>query len=52
MEYAGESLAKKVARVRLYRRTKEALVHRGVKPADARVIFLPGPEASEVGALA
>jgi len=51
MEYAGESLAKKVARVRLYRRTKEALLHRGVKPADARVIFLPGPEASEVGAL-
>lgn len=49
--YAGESLAKKVARVRLYRRTREMLRCRNIDPATIKVVFLPGPEAAEVGAL-
>jgi hypothetical protein len=50
-EYAGESIAKKVARVRLYRRTREAWKAVGKDVKEARVMFLPGPEAAEVGAL-
>lgn len=49
--YAGESIAKKVCRVRLYRRTRAAWRDRRVDSKQAKVIFLPGPEAAEVGAL-
>jgi hypothetical protein len=50
-EYAGESLAKKVARVRLYTRVREALQFAGRDLNDVKVLFLPGPDACEVGAL-
>jgi len=51
--YAGESIAKKVARIRLYQRTKQALLHRfgAAELKNVRALFLPGPNASEVGAL-
>jgi hypothetical protein len=49
-KYHGESIAKKVARVRLYRRAREALKFRGVR-GPIRAMFMPGPEAAEVGAL-
>lgn len=50
-EYAGESIAKKVARVRLYRRTRAMLVAAGIRPSEAKCLFLIGPAACEVGAL-
>ena len=50
-EYAGESVAKKVARIRLYKRVREMLMAVGKEPSKARVVFLPGPDASEAGAL-
>lgn len=50
-EYAGESLAKKVARVRLYKRTREFFRYFRLTPAKAVVMFLPGPDAAEVGAI-
>jgi len=50
-EYAGESLAKKVARVRLYTRVKETLLFSKKNLDDTKVLFLPGPDACEVGAL-
>lgn len=47
--YAGESLAKKVARVRLYLRAKRLLDAAGV---ECKTVFImPGPEAAEVGCL-
>ena len=51
MEYAGESLAKKVARVRLYRRTRAMLEAADVAPGTARCLFLAGPESAELGAI-
>jgi hypothetical protein len=50
-EYAGESLAKKVARVRLYTRVRETLLFSNRNLDNTKVLFLPGPDASEVGAL-
>ncbi len=49
--YAGESLAKKVARVRLYKRVRQALRWGYEQNADLRVFILPGPEFAEYGAL-
>ncbi len=50
-EYAGESIAKKVARVRLYTRAKQVLLSRLESLRGIRALILPGPHASEVGAL-
>lgn len=49
-EYAGESIAKKVARVRLYLRVKKMRAASGLNHTD-RVFIIPGPHASEVGCL-
>lgn len=49
-EYAGETIAKKVSRVRLYRRVKQMLKAVG-REKDPKVLFLAGPEAKEVGCL-
>lgn len=50
-EYAGESIAKKVARIRLYKRTRQALKYFDYKLENVKVLFLPGPQATEVGVL-
>lgn len=50
-QYAGESLAKKVARVRLYKRAREVLKYRLPSLREVRALFLIGPDAAEVGAI-
>lgn len=50
-EYAGESIAKKVCRIRLYKRTRQALKYFGYKLEHIKVLFLPGPDSTEIGAL-
>jgi hypothetical protein len=49
-EYAGESIAKKVARVRLYLRAKEMREAAGCPKAEVALV-LAGPEAAELGCL-
>jgi hypothetical protein len=49
--YAGESLAKKVARVRTYLRAKEMLTAAG-KTDNISAVVLAGPEGAELGCLA
>lgn len=50
-EYAGDSVAKKVARVRLYKRTRDLLAASGHNPSTSTVLFIPGPECAEAGCL-
>jgi hypothetical protein len=50
-EYAGESPAKKVARVRLYKRAAMLLKAAKVEIEKMRALVLAGPEACEAGAL-
>lgn len=50
-EYAGESIAKKVARLRLYRRVKQVMDSVGTSTRDMRMMILIGDEACEVGCI-
>lgn len=50
-EYAGESIAKKVCRVRLYRRARALFRTIGREGRELRCFFLIGPDAAEIGCL-
>lgn len=49
--YAGESVAKKVARIRVYRRAKRLMRAAGIDERSARYLALAGPEVNDVGCL-